>query len=101
MIDRFISAGIIQDKWSLTSLQIQWNTDLYGGFNNLIKLDESDFLLSYSPSIETNDILALKTNDLKQIKSSSLHYCIRKYLFTIQSATSHEVVEDCITKLTL
>ncbi|XP_066247682.1 rotatin [Euwallacea similis] len=93
--------GITQDKWSLSSLQVQWHADIYDGLNNLINVNDAKFSLPEDLSLAANDILTLQPQDLAHIKSSSIHYCIKKYLYMIQSATSHEVVQDSITKLVL
>ncbi|CAH1122246.1 unnamed protein product [Ceutorhynchus assimilis] len=90
---------IIEDQYSLTSVQVQWNAAIHGGFDNLINL--KNVPSPVAANIQGHEILTLSNSDFMQIKESSLDFCIKKYIFTIQSATSHEAVLDSITKLTL
>lgn len=96
-----ISAEIVLDKWSLSSLQVQWNADIHNGFKNLININEANFSLPPDSAIVCSNVLDLKPHDLQQIKVSSVHYCLQKYLYNIQNATAHEVVQDCLAKLAL
>ncbi|XP_030750028.1 rotatin [Sitophilus oryzae] len=89
---------ITDDKWSFTTIQVQWNAEINGGFKNLIELSESDLLNQLSV---TEDILKLNISDLVQIKSSLIQPCIKKYLDSIQSATSHNDIIDSISSVIL
>ncbi|KAL1501895.1 hypothetical protein ABEB36_007134 [Hypothenemus hampei] len=88
---------IVKDKWSLSSLQIQWNGDLHGGFDKLIDTNQAPV----DDKNENCDILALQPENLLQIRASSLHYCIKQCLITIQNATNHQVIETSLNQIAL
>ncbi|CAH0554508.1 unnamed protein product [Brassicogethes aeneus] len=92
-----ICDSIVKDKWCLSSLQIQWNIEVFG-FQNLLKLQE----ISYSDcNIEVPDILRLNQYDFESIKRSSIDYCIKESLDDIQNGASHSNVIESINSLTL
>lgn len=64
-------------------------------------MNEANFSLLPDSAIACSNVLDLKPHDLQQIKVSSVHYCLQKYLYSIQNATAHEVVQDCLAKLAL
>lgn len=88
--------GMVADRWCLTSLQIQWNCELLGGFQELVHKEEIDYT-----RIDCAEILKISEYDLKKVKSSSVHYCVRQYLNHIENSISHADVVDCIDLLTL
>ncbi|XP_056634769.1 rotatin-like isoform X1 [Diorhabda sublineata] len=91
--------SITSDRWCLSSIQIQWNAEIFGGFNQLMKWDEICY--EDHPFYNFVDILKLNKYDLQCIKNSSIDYCIKLYLTTIQNATSHDMALESIDNLTL
>ncbi|RZC42072.1 rotatin [Asbolus verrucosus] len=83
------------DKWCLSSLQIQWNSEMFGGIDELLSWNHIDYGES---NIE--DILKLTNYDLTCLKASSVDYYVKKYLTDIQNGTTHETVTASINKLT-
>ncbi|XP_060527472.1 rotatin [Cylas formicarius] len=89
--------SITKNRWALSSLQIQWNAEMRGGFEKLLEINDLDS----NGDIETEAILQLNKCDLQIIKTSCIDHCIEKLLFAIQNATSHMGVIDSITELTM
>ncbi|CAG9829728.1 unnamed protein product [Diabrotica balteata] len=91
--------SITSDRWCLSSIQIQWNAEIFGGFDKLIQWDE----INYENHSMYNfvDILKLNDYDLQCIKNSSIDHCVKHYLKSIQNATSHDIVLESIDNLTL
>ncbi|KAJ8960101.1 hypothetical protein NQ317_012333 [Molorchus minor] len=94
-----LKAFIIADRWSLSSVQIQWNMEIFGGLDELIKWEE----INYDDHSMLNfvDDLKLSNHDLQAIKSSSINFCVKRYLNAIQNGTSHSDVIQSIECLTL
>ncbi|XP_076250090.1 rotatin homolog anastral spindle 3 isoform X2 [Rhynchophorus ferrugineus] len=92
-----IYSAIVKDKWSLSSIQLQWNIEKLGGIQNLINV-ESVELLNSNDIYTANDAEILKLTDfnLNNIKLSSIHYCVKKYLNVIQNATSHNAIIETV-----
>ncbi|XP_074031734.1 rotatin homolog anastral spindle 3 isoform X2 [Leptinotarsa decemlineata] len=90
---------IISDRWCLSSIQIQWNAEFFGGFENLVK--RNDITCDDHSMCDFADILKLNDNDLKAIKASSIDYCVKYYSDAIQNATSHSSVVQSIDQLIL
>lgn len=87
---------MISDRWSLTSIQIQWNIELFGGFEELVRQTEIDY-----EKIDCADVLKLNHYDLEVVKTSSVHYCLAYYLNQMENSTSHATVVESIDYLTL
>ncbi|KAJ8927425.1 hypothetical protein NQ314_020095 [Rhamnusium bicolor] len=94
-----MGTSIISDRWCLSSIQIQWNLENFGGFQELIKWE--DIKYDDDSMINFVDELKLSSYDLNAIKSSCISFCIRKYLNTIQNGTSHKIVIESVDYLTL
>ncbi|KAJ8948142.1 hypothetical protein NQ318_009229 [Aromia moschata] len=94
-----IKDTIVSDRWCLSSVQIQWNSEIFGGFNELVTWDE----INYDEHSMFNfvDDLKLNNNDLRAIKCSSISYCMKQYLNAVQNGTSHNSVMDSIDCLTV
>lgn len=88
---------MLSDKWCLSSLQIHWNSEWFGGFREILNWDEVKY--SETHLYEFNEQLRLTNIDLLALKNSSLDYCISKCLTSVQNGTSHNVVIDTIGKL--
>nr|CAI5848647.1 unnamed protein product [Callosobruchus analis] len=90
---------IMKDQWCLSCVRIQWNCEMFGGFHELVKWDS----VNYNDVSMSNFEEDLKLNhyELKTIKLSSIDYCIKYYLNTIQNGTSHSVVLESVESLTL
>jgi hypothetical protein len=86
---------LTSDRCCLSSIQIQWNLEMFGGLDELLAWGEID----YSQN-NIVDILKLRNYDLCSLKASSIDYYVRKYLTDVQNGTMHETVIDCINKLT-
>lgn len=82
----------------MTSIQIHWNSEWYGGFDKLLKCENIDHT---SEEFNYSEVLKLNENDLLALKSSSLEFCIKKYLQDIQNGTSHSAIADSIHKLSM
>lgn len=93
---KFLLDVMISDRWCLTSIQIQWNCELLGGFQELVQQREIDY-----NKIDCADILKLNPYDLERVKTSSVHYCVSHYLNQIENSTSHATVVESIDFLTL
>lgn len=87
---------MVSDQWCLTSIQIQWNCELVGGFQNLVQQRAIDY-----NNIDCADMLKLSEYDLEKVKTSSVHYCVGHYLNKVENSTSHVSVAESIDFLTL
>ena len=86
---------ITSDRWCLSSLQIQWNCEMFGGLDELLRWTK----VTYTDNNIT-DLLKLKDYDLSRLKASSTDYYIQKHLVDIQNGTIHDFVIHSINKLT-
>ncbi|CAG9862356.1 unnamed protein product [Phyllotreta striolata] len=91
---------ITSDRWSLCSIQIQWNAEIFGGFDKLMKWDEILYQ-DHSSAYNFVEFLKLSKYDLKCIKNSSINYCISLFLTDIQNATSHCSVIQALDNLAI
>ncbi|VEN41222.1 unnamed protein product, partial [Callosobruchus maculatus] len=90
---------VLKDPWCLSCVRIQWNCEVFGGFQELVKWDSVNYDDHSMSNFE--DDLKLNNYELKTIKLSSIDYCIKYYLNTIQNGTSHSVVLESVESLTL
>lgn len=93
----FVVLGVIvNDRWCMSSIQIQWNCELFGGFQELVQKNEIDY-----NRIDCSDILKLTQYDLLRVKTSSVHYCVKYHLNQLENSTTHISAVDSIDFLTL
>lgn len=85
----------MSDKWCLSSIQIQWNLEVFGGFDQLLSWKEVDY-----SETRIVDLLKLTSYDLAKLKASSIDYHIKLYLDKIQNGTLHDDVMENLNKLT-
>ncbi|CAH1155943.1 unnamed protein product [Phaedon cochleariae] len=90
---------IVADRWCLSSIQIQWNAAIFGGFESLVHHEEINYE-SHS-MLDFVDVLKLSKIDLRAIKASCIEFCVKHYLNNIQNGTCHDMVIDSIDHLTL
>lgn len=87
---------MLMDRWCLTSIQIQWNSEIFGGFQQLVQQERIDYT-----KIDCSDILKLSSYDLDRVKMSSVQYCAKFYLNQMENSVSHAAVVEAIDCLTL
>ncbi|CAH1953846.1 unnamed protein product [Acanthoscelides obtectus] len=90
---------VMNDRWCLSCVRVQWNCEVFGGFQELVKWESVNYDDHSLYNIEED--LKLNNYELKTIKLSSIDYCIKFYLNTIQNGTSHSVVLESVENLTL
>nr|CAH7739553.1 unnamed protein product [Callosobruchus chinensis] len=90
---------VMKDPWCLSCVRIQWNCEVFGGFHELVKWDSVNYNGHSMSNFEED--LKLNNYELKTIKLSSVDYCIKYYLNTIQNGTSHSIVLESVESLTL
>ncbi|GJQ85225.1 hypothetical protein Trydic_g13065 [Trypoxylus dichotomus] len=93
---QLITEILLQDKYCLQSLQLHWNSEWFGGFNEVLGWDH----VSYKDTDDFNKVLRLSNMDLAQLQSTSIQYCIEKYLKLVQNANLHQDVVEALIKLT-
>lgn len=87
-----------KNRCCMSSIQIQWNIELFGGINELIKYEEIDYKHVQFP---TEDVLKMSNYDLYSLKTTSITFCLDKYLNCIQNGTSHSCIRESLNNLTL
>lgn len=90
-----LTAVILSDKWCLTSIQIHWNSEWYGGFQQLLIWDEP----TYNEGVEFNDKLKINSNALIGLKNSCIELNIKTTLQEVQNGTNHINIHNGINKL--
>ncbi|KRT81126.1 hypothetical protein AMK59_5745, partial [Oryctes borbonicus] len=85
-----------QDKYCLQSLQLHWNSEWFGGFNELLSWNS----VNYKETDDFNEVLRMSHVDLVQIQGTSMEYCISNCLKMVQTASGHQNVVDALVKLT-
>ncbi|XP_018573187.1 rotatin [Anoplophora glabripennis] len=89
---------ITSDSLSLSSVQIQWNLEIFGGFQEIIKRENVTY---DDEQFKFSDELKLSNGDLKALKTSSVHFCIMEHLNMIQNGTSHNIIIESIEDVTM
>lgn len=89
---------LTSDNWCMSSIQIHWNSEWFGGFENVLKWKE----VSYEKK-ENNfdDILKMSGEDLIALKNTHVKNCIGEDLKEIQNGSSHEIVQEVINNLSM
>lgn len=88
--------AVITDRLSLSSIQIHWNSVIFGSFGNLTNLEKINY---ENIDFKFDNILKLNSYEFSCIKTSSISYCTKTYLNAVQNGTCHETVLTSIQYL--
>lgn len=89
-----LAAVILTDKWCKTSIQIHWNSEWYGGFQELLNWSD----VNYAEE-EFDDKLKLNSNILLALRNSSIEMNVKSTLVEVQNGTNHTNIHNAINKL--
>ncbi|KAK9883541.1 hypothetical protein WA026_001716 [Henosepilachna vigintioctopunctata] len=86
---------VMSDKSCLSSIQIHWCAEVYGGFQQLLQFDNSQV----PNDIKIVEQLKMKQEDLNQIKLSSVHFSIGECLKVLEKGESTCECEEVLNAL--
>ncbi|KAL3273445.1 hypothetical protein HHI36_014889 [Cryptolaemus montrouzieri] len=90
-----ITHFILSDKSCLASIQMHWNSEVYGGFKELTQLEN----LREPSDIKITEQLKIQKENLDQIKVSSIHFSIEECLKEMQNGENCVEVEEVLDAL--
>ncbi|XP_044758408.1 rotatin [Coccinella septempunctata] len=90
-----ITELILSDKTCLTSIQIHWNSEVYGGFQKLTELQN----FTEPQDIKITDQLKMQTKDLVQIKVSCIEFSIGECLKEMERGECYANYQEILSAL--
>ncbi|XP_044270755.1 rotatin isoform X2 [Tribolium madens] len=98
-ISNYYEASLVEllasDPSCFTSIQIQWNCEIFGGLDELLSMKRIDY-----DGKNIVEGLRLRQYDLAILQASSVDFYVRHHLIEVQNGTMHECVINTINKLT-
>lgn len=87
----------MSDEWSKSCVQVHWNSEWFGGFEEILKWEHVKY--TEADLKEFSQQMCLTNNDLWMLKNSCLEFCINKCLMNVQNGTSHSSVIESLIRL--
>lgn len=79
-------------------LRVYWNIEWFGSISQVLALNNEDLKKNIFSPFLPKDML-LRPEDLRSLKECSIGFGIKKMLFDVQNATTHETVITALNEL--